>query len=197
MPKATDAQPKEPDAPEEPASSLVEPETNPRTVEATGANGPSEDNDDDVPASSGDVKIEGVFASKMTPRITTIMADGIAFIRGIAEDIIQEVTLKDTAPVITLAMRLAEWAEDRLRAFEGAEKKKLVLNLLLWTIRNQEDILNNALGDNEEELYRLVRDVVPSVLNAVCAAAKGKLAINHMVKVSSSCFGWCLGKQSG
>lgn len=196
MPKSTAAQPKEPDVPDEPASSPDEQEINPRTVGTDETSGPGEDTDDDVPASSGDVKIEGIFASKMTPRVTTVMADGIAHIRGIAENIIQEVSLKDTAPVITLAMRLAEWAEDRLRAFEGAEKKKLVLNLLLWTIKNQEDVLNNALGDNEEELYRLVREVVPSVLDAVCAAAKGKLAINHIVKVSSSCFGWCLGKQS-
>jgi hypothetical protein len=140
-----------------------------------------------------DIPVDGTFASKETPRVTSVMADGIAYVRELAENIIHDTHLADKAPIITLAISLAEWAEVRLRAFTGTEKKEMVLNLLLWAIENQEDVLNNVLGENEDELYRLVRDVVPSVLDVVCAAAKGKLDLNKMVNATNSCLGWCFG----
>lgn len=140
------------------------------------------------------VQLTGEFSSKETPRMTSVMADGIAFIREIASSLIEQTTIEDKAPVILLGVRLAEWAETHLRSFAGAEKKTMVMNLLLWSVENQEDVFQNVLGDNEEEIYKLVRDVVPSVLDVVCAAAKGKVAINAIVKSTKSCLGWCFGK---
>jgi len=142
-----------------------------------------------------DTTIEGSFASKDTPRVSSVMADGIAFIRELAEKLVEETKIADKAPIIILAIRLAEWAESRLRAFTGTEKKKMVLNLLLWAVENQEDVLFNILGDNEDELYRLVRDVIPSVLDLVCAASKGELKLNHVIKATNGCLGWCFGNK--
>ena len=123
------------------------------------------------------------------------MADGIAYIRELAEKLIDETKTSDKAPIIILAIKLAEWSENRLRAFTGSEKKKMVLNLLLWAIENQEDVFFNILGENEDELYRLVRDVIPSVLDVVCAASKGKLQLNHVIKTTNNCLAWCFGEK--
>ena len=129
--------------------------------------------------------------AKDIPRIPTIMADGFSFIRDIAKELIENVSKKDQAPIIMLAIHLAEWAESDMKNFSGAEKKEMVIKLLLWAIENQEDVLLNVLGENEDELYSLVKNVVPSVLDMVVAASRGKLNLNHIKQVSKTCISWC------
>ena len=155
----------------------------------------SKTTDDNLRTTGDNILVEGTFASKDTPRVTTVMADGIAYVREIADDFIRDTNLADDVPIMNLAVKLSEWAESRLRAFSGTEKKQMVLRLLLWVIENQEDVLCNVLGENEDELYKFVRDVVPSFLDVVCAAAKGKIMVNKIVKVSNICLGWCFGNK--
>jgi hypothetical protein len=140
--------------------------------------------------------VEGTFASKDTKRVSSVMADGLGFVRETAESLVEETRISEKAPVILLAIRIAEWAETKLRAFSGGEKKKMVLELLEWSIENQEDVLFNILGENKDELQSLVKNVIPSVLDVVVAASRGQLELNKVVKVSKSCLTWCLGKKN-
>lgn len=134
------------------------------------------------------VVVEHEFASKSTARTTTIMSEGINFLRTVASEILDKIVVGDT-PLVVVALELVQWAEKNMRQFSGQEKKRIVLKLLNWLIDNQEDVLNNALGDNVAELHLLVDTVVPSILDAVCSAAKGKFEINLPKKAVKGCLG--------
>jgi hypothetical protein len=143
-------------------------------------------------ASSVGIKIEGEFASKDTERVSSVIAEGIAFLRENAERIALRIT-NGESPMIVSAIELAQWAERTMKGFSGLERKDVVIRLLNWLIDNQEDVLHNALGENADELKRLVADVVPSVLDMVCAAAKGKLDLNIAKVVAKKCCVWWFG----
>jgi hypothetical protein len=143
-------------------------------------------------ASSVGIKIEGEFASKDTERVSSVIAEGIAFLRENSERIALRIT-NGESPMIVSAIELAQWAERTMKGFSGLERKDVVIRLLNWLIDNQEDVLHNALGENADELKRLVADVVPSVLDMVCAAAKGKLDLNIAKVVAKKCCVWWFG----
>lgn len=138
------------------------------------------------PVASSNVDIEIEFSSKETPRINGIMADGIAFLRESSGKIIEKITVGDT-PIVVVALELAQWAESYMKVFTGQERKRVVIKLLLWLIDNQEDVLKGAMGDDTDKLRDLVSEFVPSILDAVCDAAKGKLSINTVVEVGKKC----------
>jgi Tfp pilus assembly protein FimV len=144
------------------------------------------------PAAAKNVVVEHEFASKSTARTTTIMSEGINFLRTVASEILDKIVVGDT-PIIVVAMELIQWAEKNMRQFSGQEKKRIVLKLLNWLIDNQEDVLNNALGDNAHDLHLLVDTVVPSILDAVCSAAKGKYDINIPKKAAKGCLTFLCG----
>jgi hypothetical protein len=138
--------------------------------------------------------IETDFASKTTTRMSSIMSEGINFLREVASEILDKIVVGDT-PLVVVAMELTQWAEKNMKQFSGQDKKRVVLKLLNWLIDNQEDVLNNALGENKDELHHLVDLVIPSVLDAVCAAAKGKFDINATKKIAKSCITYCCASQ--
>jgi hypothetical protein len=138
------------------------------------------------------VVVEHEFASKSTARTTTIMSEGINFLRTVASEILDKIVVGDT-PLVVVALELVQWAEKNMRQFSGQEKKRIVLKLLNWLIDNQEDVLNSALGENTSELHLLVDTVVPSILDAVCSAAKGKFEINLPKKAVKGCLGLLCG----
>ena len=175
----------EPEQDSKPESRITN-DDNPRTT-----SNPVDKADDKVDSEASISDINGEFASKQTPRVTSVMADGFAFIRDITIEFIEDTTHSDKTPIILLTIRLAEWAEDRLRAFSGIEKKQMVLDLLLWAVENQEDILYNVLGEDKDEIYRLIRDVIPSVIDVVCAASRGKLKLNHIKQATKTCMSLC------
>jgi hypothetical protein len=145
-----------------------------------------------APSEPKNVVVEHEFGSKSTARTTTIMSEGINFLRTVASDILDKIVVGDT-PLVVVALELIQWAEKNMRQFSGQEKKRIVLKLLNWLIDNQEDVLNNALGDNTAELHLLVDTVVPSILDAVCSAAKGKFEINLPKKAAKGCLGLLCG----
>ena len=144
------------------------------------------------PINHKNIVVEHEFASKTTARTTTIMSDGINFLRTVASDILDKIVVGDT-PIVVVAMELVQWAEKNMKQFSGQEKKRIVLKLLNWLIDNQEDVLNNALGESVEGLHMLVDTVVPSILDAVCAAAKGKYDINIPKKAVKGCLAYICG----
>lgn len=146
-------------------------------------------------AASVGIKIEGEFASKDTERVSSVIAEGIAFLRENAERITQRI-LNGESPMIVSAIELAQWAERTMKGFSGLERKDVVIRLLNWLIENQEDVLQNALGENADDLKHIVADVVPSVLDMVCAAAKGKLDLNTAKEVAKKCCVWWWSKQA-
>jgi len=146
-------------------------------------------------AASVGIKIEGEFASKDTERVSSVIAEGIAFLRENAERITQRI-LNGESPMIVSAIELAQWAERTMKGFSGLERKDVVMRLLNWLIDNQEDVLQNALGEDVEDLKHIVADVVPSVLDMVCAAAKGKLDLNTAKEVAKKCCVWWWSKQA-
>ena len=145
-----------------------------------------------VPVEPKNVVVEHEFASKSTARTTTIMSEGINFLRTVASEILDKIVVGDT-PIVVVALELVQWAEKNMRQFSGQEKKRIVLKLLNWLIDNQEDVLNSALGENPSELHLLVDTVVPSILDAVCSAAKGKFEINLPKKAVKGCLGLLCG----
>ena len=135
---------------------------------------------------TSEVDVEIQFSSKETPRINGIMTDGIAFLRESSGKIIEKITVGDT-PIVVVALELAQWAESYMKVFTGQERKRVVIKLLLWLIDNQEDVLKGAMGDDTDKLRDMVSEFVPSILDAVCDAAKGKLSINTVVEVGKKC----------
>ena len=96
-------------------------------------------------------------------------------------------------PIVPIAVELIEWAENNLLTgkLTGQEKKRIVIHLLLWTIDNEHIVLNGALGDKKETMRDFVEKVMPSMIDTIVAATKGKIMINQFSKVSKSCFSLC------
>jgi hypothetical protein len=123
-------------------------------------------------------------------RIQSIMETGIAFVKQIAPGIVEDLCVGET-PIIALATEVVQWSEANMREFTGQEKRRFVIKLLNWLIDNQKDVLNNALGEYEDEARSVVKNILPSVIDALCAASKGKLALNQVKQVTKSCIAWC------
>lgn len=123
-------------------------------------------------------------------RLQTVMESGIAFVKKIGPGIVEDLCVGET-PIIAIATEVIQWTEASMRDFTGQEKRRLVIKLLNWLIDNQKDVLNNALEGYEEEAHSVVKNILPSVIDALCAASKGKLALNQVKQVAKSCIGWC------
>lgn len=129
---------------------------------------------------------------KTPTKISTVIEHGIAFIENVAPGIVDNLVIGDT-PIVPIAVELIEWAENNLMTgkLTGQEKKRIVIHLLLWTIDHEDIVLNGVLGDKKETMRDFVEKVMPSMIDTIVAATKGKIMINQFSKVSKSCLSLC------
>lgn len=129
---------------------------------------------------------------KTPTKISTVIEHGIAFIENVAPGIVDNLVIGDT-PIVPIAVELIEWAENNLMTgkLTGQEKKRIVIHLLLWTIDHEDIVLNGVLGDKKETMRDFVEKVMPSMIDTIIAATKGKIMINQFSKVSKSCLSLC------
>jgi len=153
-------------------------------------------NTDEIPAettTSTDISGEMLFVKEKVPtKISTVMENGIAFIRNIAPDIVDNLVVGDT-PIVPIAIEMVEWAESNVLAgkLTGQEKKRVVINILLWLVEHQEDVFGKSLDYDKDQLKEIVQHVLPSVIDMVIAATKGKILVNKFAKTAKTCIGIC------
>lgn len=136
-----------------------------------------------------EVEMAPAVSSRPPTKISTAFEQGIAFLKNVAPDIVDNMVIGET-PIIPLAVELIQWIETNLimKQLTGLEKKRIVINLLLWLVDNQKEVLNNVLGENEDEVRNIVKFVLPSTIDAIIAATKGKVLVNQFAKQAST---WC------
>ena len=153
-------------------------------------------NTDEIPAetkTSADISGEMLFVKEKVPtKISTVMENGIAFIRNIAPDIVDNLVVGET-PIVPIAIEMVEWAESNVLAgkLTGQEKKRVVINILLWLVDHQEDVFGKSLDYDKDQLKEIVQHVLPSVIDMVISASKGKILVNKFAKTSKTCIGIC------
>jgi hypothetical protein len=90
--------------------------------------------------------------------------------------------------LVGLATRLMETVDKE--NVKGREKKEVIMNVL----RN---IINlHAKEEDKISLNMILDNVIPSMIDVVIDASKGKLDIHKVVKATTSCIGWCVNKKS-
>lgn len=129
---------------------------------------------------------------KVPTKISSVLESAHAFIRNVAPDIVDNLVVGET-PIIPLAIELIEWAESNVLAgkLTGQQKKRIVIKVLLWLIDNQEDILGRDLGFEKEQLKDIVQNVLPSMIDAIIGATKGKILVNKFAHSAKSCISIC------
>jgi hypothetical protein len=150
-----------------------------------------QDNVTDV--SSNDVDtIVMEYTEKVPTKISSVLESAHAFIKNVAPDIVDNLVVGET-PIIPLAIELIEWVETNVLAgkLTGQQKKRIVIKVLLWLIDNQEDILGRDLGFEKEKLKDIVQHILPSVIDTVIAATKGKILVNKFASTAKSCASLC------
>jgi hypothetical protein len=136
---------------------------------------------------------EVVMAPEKVPtKISSVLESGIAFIRNIAPDIVDNLVVGET-PIIPIAVEMIEWAETNVLAgkLTGQEKKRVVINILLWLVDHQEEVLGVTLGYDTEKMRDIVQHILPSVIDIIIAATKGKVLVNKFAKTAKTCFSIC------
>lgn len=146
-------------------------------------------NEVEMAPASADAEAPAAVPSRPPTKISTAFEQGVAFLKNVAPDIVDNMVIGET-PVIPLAVELIQWIESNLlmKQLTGLEKKRIVINLLLWLVDNQKEVLNNVLGENEDEVRNIVKFVLPSTIDAIIAATKGKVLVNQFAKQAST---WC------
>jgi hypothetical protein len=129
---------------------------------------------------------------KVPTKISSVMEIGISFIRNVAPDIVDNLVVGET-PIIPIAIEMIEWAESNILAgkLTGQEKKRIVINLLLWLVDHQEDVFGKSLDYEKEQLRAIVQHVLPSAIDAIIAATKGQILVNKFAKSTKSCISIC------
>lgn len=147
-----------------------------------------------------DVSNERVLAAPKTEedpvrpptKISAIMSTGIAYLKNVAPGIMDNLVIGET-PVVPIAVELIQWVETNVITgkLNGQEKKRLVISLLLWLVDHQKEVLGDILGDDEAKVRDIVQHIMPSVIDVIVAATKGKILINKFVQTSKSLFNIC------
>lgn len=143
--------------------------------------------------SSSDVsEIATEYTEKVPTKISSILESAHAFIKNVAPDIVDNLVVGET-PIIPLTIEMIEWVETSVLAgkLTGQEKKRIVIKVLLWLIDNQEDILGRDLGLEDDKLRDIIQHVLPSVIDTIIAATKGKILVNKFASTAKSCMSFC------
>jgi hypothetical protein len=151
------------------------------------------DQDTTVDLSSSDLDtIAPEHTEKVPTKISSVLESAHAFIRNVAPDIVDNLVVGET-PIIPLAIELIEWAESNVLAgkLTGQQKKRIVIKVLIWLIDNQEDIIGRDLGFEKEQMKDIVQNVLPSMIDAIIGATKGKILVNKFAKSAKSCISIC------
>ena len=153
------------------------------------------DQDSSVDVSSSD--ISGIIlehTEKVPTKISSVLESAYAFMRNVTPDIVDNLVVGET-PIIPLAIELIEWAETNVLAgkLTGQQKKRIVIKVLLWLIENQEDVVGRDLGFEKEQMKDIVKNVLPSMIDAIIGATKGKILVNKFAKSATSCISICCG----
>lgn len=132
------------------------------------------------------------YTEKVPTKISSVLESAYAFMRNVAPDIVDNLVVGET-PIIPLAIELIEWAESNVLAgkLTGQQKKRIVIKVLLWLIDNQEDIIGRDLGFEKEQMKDIVQNVLPSMIDAIIGATKGKILVNKFAQSAKSCISIC------
>lgn len=147
------------------------------------------DQDTSLDLSSSDVP---EYVEKVPTKISSVLESAYAFIKNVAPDIVDNLVVGET-PIIPLAIELIEWAESNMLAgkLTGQQKKRIVIKVLIWLIDNQEDILGRDLGFEKDQMKDIVQNVLPSMIDAIIGATKGKILVNKFANSAKSCIRIC------
>lgn len=151
---------------------------------------------DEIPATDvSGIDLSGIDTfelEKVPTKISSVMQIGISFIRNVAPDIVDNLVVGET-PIIPIAIEIIEWAESNILAgkLTGQEKKRVVINILLWLVDHQEDVFGKSLDYEKEQLRDIVQHVLPSAIDAIIAATKGQILVNKFAKSTKSCISIC------
>ena len=152
---------------------------------------------DEIPAdqdvSSSDVsEIATEYTEKVPTKISSVLESAHAFIKNVAPDIVDNLVVGET-PIVPLAIEMIEWVETSILAgkLTGQQKKRIVIQVLLWLIDNQEDILGRDLGFEKDKMKDIVQYILPSMIDMVIAATKGKILVNKFASTAKSCMSFC------
>jgi len=151
------------------------------------------DQDTTIDLSSSDIEmVMTEHTDKVPTKISSVLESAHAFIRNVAPDIVDNLVVGET-PIIPLAIELIEWAESNILAgkLTGQQKKRIVIKVLLWLIDNQEDIIGRDLGFEKEQMKDIVQNVLPSMIDAIIGATKGKILVNKFAQSAKSCISIC------
>lgn len=148
---------------------------------------------DQKPSSTENLENTRVIETPKVPtKISSVMQSAIAFIQNVAPDIVDNLVVGET-PIIPIAVEMIEWAETNVLAgkLTGQEKKRIVINVLIWLVDHQEEVLGVDLGYEKEQMKDIVQHVLPSVIDMIIAATKGKVLVNKFAQTTKTCLNIC------
>jgi hypothetical protein len=90
-------------------------------------------------------------------------------------------------PYVEVATELMVWIEKTQGFLHGFDKKRIVLRIMETVLEKQEELLGGSLTGHEEEVSTILKNVIPSTMDFIVAATKGKLELNHAKKAVKHC----------